>query len=146
MLLRALKSFASPRSRRRRLLLEILEDRTLLATVPLAAAVEQRGLVIDPASYHPSRVLVRVQPGANAGEHRWQGMPVAAARPLLGDLWEVDASAMMNRRPENHRYPIDRAAGPATFTDIVGIFLLFNIRRLSCHGTLSLSLSLAPAQ
>src|SRR5574338_1490560 len=89
MLLRAWKPVIEPR--RRRLALEFLERRTLLSTLPLPWVGGEHALVVDPASYHPSRVLVSLKPGAEAaGEIRWHGTPVIAARPLLGGLWEVE--------------------------------------------------------
>jgi subtilisin family serine protease len=79
------------RSRTRRLLLEALEDRSLLTTAALPFPTVGTSLVLDTTSYHPSRVLVGFKPGAEAaGDLRWHGTPVASAVPLAGGLWEVN--------------------------------------------------------
>ena len=51
-----------PRRRWRRLLLEPLEERTVLAAAFLAGLDE---LTVDRSDYHPSRLLVGLRPGGD---------------------------------------------------------------------------------
>jgi subtilisin family serine protease/subtilisin-like proprotein convertase family protein len=70
---------------------EFLEQRTVLSALSLVESLAAGQLRADPATYHPSRVLVAMRPdagGLQAQDWRWAGAD--AARPLAGNLWEVD--------------------------------------------------------
>src|SRR5262245_60837535 len=77
----------SPR-RWRRLFVEFLEQRTVLAAEPLGSL---SSLVIDRGDFHSGRLLVGMRPGPRAGEvSALVGQPVQAARALVGNLWQLD--------------------------------------------------------
>src|SRR5262245_58691780 len=76
-------------SRFRRLCLESLEQRTVLAatSAPLAAL---DGLVQDASRFHPTRVLVRWKGEATPDAiERTAGAAIDSASPLFGGLWEA---------------------------------------------------------
>jgi subtilisin family serine protease/subtilisin-like proprotein convertase family protein len=82
---------AATRRRERRLALEVLEARTVLASAASAMLPELGDLVIDPTSFHASRVLVGLRPGSDMHRlERAPGAAIASARPLIGSLWEFD--------------------------------------------------------
>ncbi len=75
----------------RALRLEFLEQRTVLSALSLVESLAAGQLRVDPATYHPSRVIVEMRPEAGKLQaHDWRWAGASAARPLLGNLWEVD--------------------------------------------------------
>ena len=77
--------------RLRTLRLEFLEQRTVLSALSFVESLAAGQLHADPATYHPSRVIVEMRPEAGALRSQdWNWAAIEAARPLLGNLWEVD--------------------------------------------------------
>ncbi len=78
----------------RRLLVEPLEERTVLAAAILAGLDE---LTIDRSLYHPSRLLVGLQSGSDSlALSAVLGQSFSSARPLVGNLWEFDLGGGMS--------------------------------------------------
>src|SRR6188768_408552 len=83
----ALSRRTAPR-RWRRLLVETLEDRRVLAAALLAGLEE---LAIDRSDYHPSRLLIGLRPGANSQQFVGvMGQKGYSGSPLIGQGWELN--------------------------------------------------------
>jgi subtilisin family serine protease/subtilisin-like proprotein convertase family protein len=73
------------------LLLELLEDRTLLTGKPVAAGLDFSALTVEPSAYHPSEILVRLRPDAPVldGSELLAGTTLGSELPLVPGLRKV---------------------------------------------------------
>jgi subtilisin family serine protease/subtilisin-like proprotein convertase family protein len=79
---------------RRRLLVEALEERTVLDWAAAPHLMDLDRLVVDTSAYAPSRILLGLRPGADADDAgRVTGAKVDSARLLSGRLWELKLGA-----------------------------------------------------
>ena len=74
--------------RRRRLAMEFLEPRTMLASAAVAGLAE---LQLDRSDFPADRLLVGLRPGSDVRElSSLVGLAAHGARPLVGNLWELE--------------------------------------------------------